>query len=299
MTKKKQPTTKSVETAVMNTVETPTAPKSNTNGIANLNQGRKKNTRKPTTYRLYRERKDKKTGKVKFPIVHMLKAEDIIFDPEKGINRKIRYIPGEPSIFEDEQKEDSMVKSPITFNNGVLMVDYTNPTLRKYLDMCNANASNPDRIPGSSRVFKRLDFEKDAKEKMEKEIQSMDALRTVFDMPLNKLLGYAQVLGVNVDKSTDEIRYDMKVLAEKDPINFVAGLDDPKMEIKQTILRGKEAGVISWDSGKITWVQGNQRPVITHVPLGVKQVDCLADMCMTDAGSGIVDQIKAKMGTTN
>ena len=298
MTKKKTTTTKTVEPVVTKTVETPTATKSNTHGIANLNQG-KKNSRKPTTYRLYKERKDRKTGRTKFPIVHMLKAEDIIYDPEKGINRKIRYIPGEPSIFEDEQKEDSMVKSPITFSNGLLMVDYTNPTLKKYLDMCNANASNPDRISQGPPVFKRLDFEKDAKEKMEKEIQSMDALRTVFEMPLNKLLGYAQVLGVNIDKSTDEIRYDMKVMAEKDPVKFIAGLDDPKMEIKQTILRGKDAGILDWDSSKITWVQGNQRPVITHVPLGVKPLDCLADMCMTDKGRGVIDQIKVKMGSMN
>ena len=297
MTKKKTTTTKTVEPVVTKTIETPTATKSNTHGIANLNQGGRKITRKPTTYRLYKERTDKKTGRVKFPIVHMLKAEDVIFDPEKGINRKIRYIPGESSIFEDEQKEDAMVKSPITFNNGMIMVDYTNPTLKKYLDMCNSNASNPNRIPGSSRVFKGLDFEKDAKEKMEKEIKSMDALRTVFEMPLNKLLGYAQVLGVNTDKSTDEIRYDMKVLAEKDPVNFINGLDDPKMEIKQTILRGKEAGVLDWNSQKIMWIQGNQRPVITHIPLGVKPIDCLADMCMTDKGSGVIDQIKAKMGS--
>ena len=75
MTKKKTTTTKTVEPVVTKTVETPTATKSNTNGIANLNQGGRKITRKPTTYRLYKERTDKKTGRVKFPIVHMLKAE--------------------------------------------------------------------------------------------------------------------------------------------------------------------------------------------------------------------------------
>lgn len=294
MTNKKTTTTKTVEPTVTKTVETTTASRKNTNGIANLNQG-KRSPRKTSVYRLYKERKDRKTGRTKFPIVHMLKAEDVIYDPEKGINRKIRYIPGEPSIFEDEQKEDSIVKSPITFNNGMLTVDYTNPTLKKYLDMCNANASNENRIAQGPPVFKKLDFEKDAKEKMEKEIKSMDALRTVFEMPLNKLLGYAQVLGINVNKSTDEIRYDMKVLAEKDPIKFIAGLDDPKMEIKQTILRGRDAGVLDWTNQKITWVQGNQRPVIAHVPLGVKPVDHLSDMCMTDRGSGIIDQIKAKM----
>ena len=129
---KKNNTTKTVETMVKEIVETPIAAEknftippiseaaqTNTNSISNLNQGFKKNPKASTTYRLYKERKDRKTGKTKFPIVHMLKAEDIIFDSEKGVNRKIRYIPGEPSIFEDEQKKDSMVKSPITFSNGL------------------------------------------------------------------------------------------------------------------------------------------------------------------------------------
>ena len=45
----------------------------------------------------------------------------------------------------------------------MLTVDYTNPTLKKYLDMCNANASNENRIAQGPPVFKKLDVEKDAK----------------------------------------------------------------------------------------------------------------------------------------
>ena len=300
MTTKK--TTKVKEPVVTTTIETPVAEKpvkkTNTHGIKNLNQGFKKSPKASSVYRLIKEQRDRK-GHLKFPVIYMLKAEDIIFDEEKGVNRKIRYIPGEKSIFEDEQKEDSKVKSPITFNNGFLMVDYTNPTLKNYLDICNANASNPNRMKNSAPVFKRLDFEKEAKEKMAKEIKSMDALKTVFEMPLDKLLGYAQVLGVKVDKSTDEIRYDMKVLAEKDPEKFMTGLNDPKMEIKQTLLRAKEFGVIDWDTQKVMWVQGNQRPVITNVPLGIKPVDFLADKCMTDSGSSIMDQIKIHLSKFN
>jgi len=292
MTKKKNNPTKTVEPAVKKTVETPTAKKSNTHGINNLNKG--KDLNKPVTYRLVKESRDSK-GRVKFSLVYMLKAEDIIYDPETGVNRKIRYIPGEPSIYEDEQKEDSKVKSPITFTNGFLMVDRTNPTLRKFMDACNANRSNPNRMSNSRAVFYIVDNEKKAQEKMQKSMKEMDAIRTVFEMELDKLIGYATVLGINTKKSTDEIRYDMKVLAEKDPVSFIAGLDDPKMDIKQTIMRGKESGIIDWDSQKISWVQGDQRPVITHIPLGVKPVDCLADMCMTDKGSGIIDQIKTKM----
>ena len=88
---------KSVESTIV--AEKPVK-KTNTHGIKNLNQGFKKNSKEATTYRLTKERRDRK-GHLKFPIVYMLRAEDIIFDEERGINRKIRYIPGESSIFED------------------------------------------------------------------------------------------------------------------------------------------------------------------------------------------------------
>ena len=48
-----------------------------------------------------------------YPIVSLLKAEDIIFDPETGENRKIRYVPGEASIFVDDQPETAKMREPI------------------------------------------------------------------------------------------------------------------------------------------------------------------------------------------
>ena len=298
MTNKKQTTTKTVEPMVTKTVETPTAKKTNTHGIGNLNRGFKKNPKASTVYRLAKETKDRK-GRVKFPVVYMLKAEDVIFDESKSINRKIRYIPGEPSIFEDEQKKDAKVKSPITFNNGFLMVDYTNPTLKRFLDMCNANKSNPNRMGNTAPTFMLMDYEKKAQEKLEKSVKSMDALRTVFDMELDQLIAYANILGINTKKSTDEIRYDMKVIAEKDPEKFINGLNDPKMEIKQIVMRGKEMGILDWSANKIEWVRGSERSTFTHVPLGIKPLDHLADMCVTDSGSGILDQIKAQLSSMN
>ena len=300
MTTKK--TTKVKEPIVTKTIEIPVAEKpvkkTNTHGIKNLNRGFKKNPKEATTYRLIKERRDR-NGHLKFPIVHMLKAEDIIFDEDKGVNRKIRYIPGEPSIFEDEQKKDAKVKSPITFNNGFLMVDYTNPSLKKFLNMCNTNKSNPNRMNSTTPTFMLMDYEKTAQEKLEKSVKSMDALRTVFDMKLDKLVAYASILGINTKKSTDEIRYDMKVIAEKDPTKFINGLNDPKMEIKQIIMRGKEMGILDWNSKKMEWIRGSERSVFTHVPLGIKPLDHLADLCVTDSGSGILDQIKAQLSSMN
>ena len=50
----------------------------------------KKQQYKASVYQLIPKAK-KRNGMPQYPIVSLLKAEDIIFDPETGENRKIRY----------------------------------------------------------------------------------------------------------------------------------------------------------------------------------------------------------------
>ena len=89
----------------------PKPKRSNTHGIANL-KSNKKESKRDSVYQLMKSSKDNK-GRMVYPVIYMIKAEDIIYDPEKDINRKIRYIPGEQSIFEEEQKKDSsMMQDP-------------------------------------------------------------------------------------------------------------------------------------------------------------------------------------------
>ena len=52
---------------------------------------------KASVYQLNSKATDR-NGLPQYPIISLLRAEDIIFDPVSGENKKIRYIPGEPSI---------------------------------------------------------------------------------------------------------------------------------------------------------------------------------------------------------
>jgi len=300
--KKEKTTTKTVEVStvpqpIQDDFTVPPMPKverSNNHGAQNFTQKKKKDTR-PSLYKLSRHGGKDKTGRPMYPVVYMLKSEDIVFDPEKDVNRKIRYIPGEVSIFEDEQKKDAKVKSPITFSNGFLMVDHTNPTLKKYLDTCNANGDNENRSKGSKIVFKLVNKEGDAKKHIKKVMAELDAIKTALEMPLDKLIGYARTLGVNVDKSTDEIRYDMKVLAEKDPVSFITGMDDPKTEIKQIIFKAAEYKIIDMNKSNIAWIRGDQRNIITHVPLGVQPIDHIAEFCLSGKGEDALEHIRLQL----
>ena len=251
---------------------------------------------KPSVYILKSKSKNSK-GMPQYPVVSLLKAEDIIFDPETGENRKIRYVPGETSIYADEQPETAKMREPIAFNNGFLFVDQTNPTLKKYLDTCNANGSNPHRIKSKNILFTIKDDQKSAQQKIEQVGATMDAVQAALKMPLNDLIGYAKVLGIKTNKSVDEIRWDMKVQAEKNPKAFLAGMNDPRTTMKQLLIMAEESGIISMKKKAITWVASGN--TICVPAIGVKPIERMVDYCSEGEGEQIYAEIERRLQALN
>ena len=256
----------------------------------------KKQEFKASVYKLVAKAK-KRNGMPQYPVVSLLKAEDIIFDPETGENKKIRYVPGEASIFSDEQSDEAKMREPIAFTNGFLFVEHTNPTLKKYLDTCNANGSNPHRVKSKSIMFNIKDDEKSAQDKISKVADVMDAVQSALKMPLNELVGYAKVLGVNTNKSVDEIRWDMKVQAEKNPKAFLAGMNDPRTEMKQLLLMAEESGIISMKKTGVTWVSSGN--TICVPAIGVKPIERMVDFCSEGEGEQIYSEIERRLKALN
>lgn len=252
---------------------------------------------KATVYILKSKSINPRTKRPQYPVVSLLKAEDIIFDPETGENKKIRYVPGEASIFADEQPKESKMREPIAFNNGFLFVDHTNPTLKKYLDTCNANGSNPHRVKSKNVLFTVKDDQKSAQDKIEQVGTVMDAVQAALKMPLNELIGYAKVLGVNTSKSVDEIRWDMKIQAEKNPKSFLSGMNDPRTEMKQLLLMAEESGIISMKKAGITWV--NSGNTICVPAIGVKPIERMVDFCSEGEGEQIYAEIERRLQAIN
>jgi len=258
---------------------------------------RKKNKEfTPTIYTLVSNAK-KRNGMPQYPIVSLLKAEDIIFDPSSGENKKIKFCPGETSIFESEQSKQAKMREPISFNNGFLFVDHTNPTLKKYLDTCNSNGSNPNRIKSKSILFFVKDDEASAKDKIKQVGDVMEAVQSALKMPLNELVGYAKVLGVSTNKSSDEIRWDMKIIAEKSPTAFLSGLNDPRTEMKQLLLIAQDTGIISMKSTGITWIASGN--TICVPAIGIKAIDRMVDYCSQGEGEEVYAEIERRLQAIN
>ena len=91
----------------------------------------------------------------------------------------------------------------------------------------------------------------------------------------------------------------MKVLAKKAPNSFIAGLDDPMTEIKETILNAEDYGIVSMQSNRISWKRGDELSLICHVPVGVKALDHFSGYCLQDDGQLVLEEMKKQIAKFN
>ena len=116
-------------------------------------------------------------------------------------------------------------------------------------------------------------------------------------MPVNELMGYAKVLGIKIDRSVDEVRWDMKIQAEKNPKGFLAGMNDPRTEMKQVLLMAQESGIISMKGKSVTWsASGN---TICIPPVGIKPLDKMVDYCSQGEGEQVYAEIERRLQALN
>ena len=265
-----------------------------TSSLKRTSLARKERKIETFIYELNKSNVDPRTGQKIFPVVNLIPSEDIIYDPDSNTQRKIKYSKGEKSIFVDEQSESASNKKPqpIIFQNGMLAVPYTNPLLKKFLDYSNYNSSNPNRISSSKSIYFFVNKGEDAKVTVEKTMKEVEAASVALKMPLEQLLGYARVLGVNVDKSTDEIRYDMMQIAKQDPKSFVDGLDDPRTEYAEVFILAKEYNVLTNSKTDISWVNGG---MICTIPLGVSPVEKATDFFISEEGEVVYKEVRRRL----
>lgn len=216
-----------------------------------------------------------------YPSLKILPPEEVIYDPEKNENRTIRYAIGEASIFKDEQP-DEIVLGDILFQNGSIIVPYTNPTLIKFLALSNHNAENPHRKTDKERLFVELNPARDAEEALVLEEVTARAKALVFTLPFEEIAGYARVLGINVKRSASEIKHDMVREAEKDPKGFMSGIDDPITKRQQGVFDAASCGVIEISGKGAFWKHGDQKNLITPIPAGQNGVEWFAEWTLTD-----------------
>ena len=230
-----------------------------------------------------------KAGK---PTASTVPTTDIIYDKSKNQNVEIRYAPGESSIVVSEQSE-KVRREPIIFRNGILMVPKENATLISYLETSNYNLSNPDRRTDITGIYEILDRTQDYKKVNNAELLKAEIITAVMKTPLDKLLQVARVYGIDIDTDVDEIKHNLKSRALRDPKRFHEILNSEATGAKSLILEAKARNILKVKGQSISWVKSGG--VIVNAPLGIKAVDHLTDLCLTDEGREFVVELKKRL----
>tara|TARA_R100001594_G_scaffold150599_1_gene212592 strand:- start:586 stop:1413 length:828 start_codon:yes stop_codon:yes gene_type:complete len=248
--------------------------------------------RKPTVYTLSSKNEAPATSGKNYPATARIPSIDEIYDDSTETNRMIRYVVGEQSIYEDEQTTDNPIIGDVVFTNGILTVPFNQVNLKKYLEACNYNADNPDRIDTIKPLFSKVNTEFDA----QKSIKALEveylATDTLMKMEAQKMVGYARAMGVDVDRSMYEIKHDMMVMAKGNPELFMEEISNPMIERKQIIMDALDEKFVYENKGKRQFYWADTKELIFTVPVGINPLDAFTEYTFDDEGTPVFSRIK-------
>jgi len=219
-------------------------------------------------------------------IVFKLKSETTVYDAGTNKVRAIRYCPGEPSIFKDEQSTNAR-RSHVIFRNGLLAVPQNKPNLAQFLDI------HPDNTANGGNKFKLVDKSVDSEQEVENEFLTHDAVALVRTKDSDEILAVAVALGINIEQKMIEIRRELLREAKANPKEFIGMFDDPRVKTRSAviqamdfqILAGKPDGVYWFDSGRL----------IISVPAGQDPTDIMVRFCLTEKGASVYEEIVSRL----
>lgn len=218
---------------------------------------------------------------------------DEIFDKEANRQRVIRYIPGETSIYMDEQSSDDKIAKRnfhLEFINGDKRVDGTQTLLIKYLMLTNKNGSNPNRDKSVNPRFFTVDPGEGLKVVMDSDELLSEAQHFCYKGDWDEVAAYSMVLGIPLDRDAREIRYSLRMIASNDPKKFMDGLKSPKMKRKYFVMEALREGIIVRNpaNNTVSWKDGG---VITQAPIGKDLIEDFVDATFTPNGEKVFSAI--------
>jgi len=220
-------------------------------------------------------------------IVTILRQKEIqIYDEDLGKIRNLRYCPRENSIYVDEQSENS-VREAVIFRDGRILVPKEKPNLMAFLD------AHPDNLSNGGNLFKLVDEKRDAEKELAKEFSQSEAIMMVREKDIQELLPVALYYGININRATSEIRYDLLQTAKKNPTGFIEAFDSPEVTVRATIQQAVDYQIVNAKASGVYWFDSNQ--LIVSVPAGMKPIDVMTRFCLTEKGAAVLATLEDKL----
>ena len=192
-------------------------------------------------------------------------------------NRPLRYAANQKSPFEDEQ-DNNAVLEPVIFEDGMLFVAKTNPVLQEFLHY----------HPSNGTIFIEVNKEADAQKEVEYlEIESK-AFKQASELTIDQMETLARVY-LDLDTrilTTSELKRDVILFARNNPVDFLDAINDPMLELQDTVVKIFEKGLLSLrNNGKDVYYNlKTKKTKLLMVPFGEDHIQTVAAFFQRDEG---------------
>ncbi len=250
-------------------------------------EGTKSINNKPQIYQLLLRgnscRKKDRASEAKYQVNRFaLSGESmaVVWDEKakRYIEKIIRYVPGESSIFADEQTPQAAKKvEDILFEGGFLTVHPTSYNLKQFLDNDVRSRDNDNAPFGTRKLYFALNTEKAETAKVTSFVTVSKVTNFVYDTykePLGNaaLKAYAVTLGLNVEGAEDhQIMNSFYGMINADPKAFIEGFQNQSHNRKFYVMRAEKTGIINVDRDANVIKLGGQ--IVLNVPIGIDPID--------------------------
>jgi hypothetical protein len=207
-----------------------------------------------------------------------------IINPHTKLPEQLVYVKSERSEKIGGQYHTIQDTPLIFIENGTKVLTAKDKLLYLHMEMTDENESKKDRDTKVTPKFRRLDKEKTATQKMEEVFDLEYVLTMLREAEVEDIVAMARIHKVNTDRSVDEIKYDLVVIAKKDPMEFIRLSPNKKDKLKVTVADAKGTGIIAYEGITRKWsVKGKEgeRDVLEINP-GQNSEDELIDYLMSD-----------------
>jgi hypothetical protein len=230
---------------------------------------------------------EREKKKIIFPPYKSIRLQDRIQVKGKGLV-EIRVCSGEGTIYKNDQTPDDKTVKKIeraAFTRGNLVVEGYDKQLLDFMMLSNWNESNPNRVTSAKKIFKLLDPKTSYASSIQAEKKDAEAKHWCLNAKFTEVMAYAKVLGMkNVDmKEEDAIRWDMKIIAERNPAKFLDEMGKDETKRMFVIITAFEMDHLQLKGNSIYWSKNSVSPILT-APTGKDIKAHLVDWTFTQEG---------------
>lgn len=200
---------------------------------------------------------------------------------------KLRYLPSQPSAFQDEQGEfdEAMVarlkSAPIIFTDGEKRVNAKN--LFEYLTNHDDNQGKKHRLSSAPPRFylHNPDAILEAAEKeQDKASLAEDSIKNAPKEQVREIA--VGMFGSNPNDTDKKIMVDMRNVAKSNPNAILHAIQSDKPQRIFNVRMGFEKGILSEKGGEVSWTKTGAIIMTIQKKDTAKRTEILADFCIKE-----------------